>query len=151
LNFAIHDQGRGWTCHSHHCGDGHRRDSINLYCILVHGAPLPKLDPDRKREALRELCRLAGVEYAPDPSRTPRRPMNRFDAIPLQERQALAAIFADTSRLAPDDLGRCRLFTSREAQRAILFMAIARSMGKLPDTITRDWEELTNLENFCHA
>jgi hypothetical protein len=150
-NFAIHDDGRSWTCHSHHCGAGHKRDAVNLYCCLAHGAPLPKLDIDRKREALRELCEIAGLDYAPDSGRSSRGPVNRFDAIPLQERQALAAIFADTSRLAPDDLGQSRLYTSKGAQRVILYLAVAASMGKLPPTITRDWEEYPKLEERCNA
>jgi len=147
LNFSIHDNGSGWTCHSRHCGEPNKRDGVNLFCLLRYGAPLPKLS--NKAEALRQLCDLTGLDYSPQ-AKAPE-PVNRFDTIPLIERQGLAAIFADTARLAPDDLGQSCLYSSNMAQRVILFLACAKGMNQLPVTVTRDWPEYENLERYCHA
>lgn len=146
-SFSIHEGGNAWTCHSRRCGSGHRRDAVNLFCLLRHGAPLPQLQD--KGRALRELCRIAGLPYDPDASRAPAHTVNRWDRIPHLERQALAAIFSDTRRL--DSLGKSRLFTSRAAQDAILFLAIARSENQLPATVGDDWPLLDNLKGFCRA
>ena len=144
LNFAILGDGAGWKCFSHDCGAPHRRDAVNLYCLLRHGAPLPKLH--NKGEAIRELASLAGIECS-EPSRPPR-PFNRFDEIPIVERQALAAIFDDTSRFTPEDLGNVDLYTSQKCQYTILFLQAAKSLGELPAVIDGDWQELPNLEAF---
>lgn len=146
-NFGVHDDGRRWTCFSRSCGAGRVRDAVNLYCLAKHGRALPDLSAEQKGVALRELAALAGVELEQGQSK----PGTRAERLIPDETQraALGAILADTTRL--DELGKTRLFTSRAAERVILFLACARACGKLPASIGEDWPELPNLENFAYG
>lgn len=148
LNFAIHDEGRAWTCHSRHCGEGRRRDAINLYTLLRHGAPLPDLDDADKRDALRRLADMAHVNLDDFHSNAPPPPRNRFARIPRRERARLVAIFDDTSRLgeiAADG------FTDRTAEMIVLYLGVAASEGALPPKIDRTWNLFDRLEKFSNG
>jgi hypothetical protein len=148
LNFAILPDGRSWCCHSHGCGAGHRRDSITLYCLIKFGRAFRDLDSVTKGEALRQLADLAGVTLdGPKPNRS----RNRFDRdLPLADRTKLAELFADTS-LIDGPHGRADAYESRTAQRTILFLAVAKSLGELPESISHVWLESQNFGGFLNG
>ena len=143
LNFAIHENGTAWNCFSHNCGNGRKRDGINLFCLLHYGKPLPDLEPSTKGEALKQLCTLAGIDFISGHSG---KRLNIFERMPDIEKNALSVIFKDTRKLGK--LGKSRFFGT-VGQKIILFLHIAKQAGKLPEVIGMDWAELKKLEEYC--
>jgi len=148
LNFQILPDGRSWRCWSMDCGAGHRRDAVNLYSLVRHGHALPELDSTTKGAVIRELAALAGVDLErPEPNR----PKNRFERdLPLADRARLAELFADTA-LLDGEHGHAAAYESRTAQRTILFLAVAKSLGELPNSVGPGWLESQNFGGFLNG
>ena len=49
-NFALH--GDSWTCHSHHCGEGDARDTVNLYTFIHFNQAYKNLSSENKKNTL---------------------------------------------------------------------------------------------------
>ena len=143
LNFAVYDSGKFWKCHSHNCGSNRKRDSVNLFCLLRFGKALPDLSSSQKSESLKELCSLAGVENSSGRDFQPQHDFNKFDSIPILQRQALAAIFEDTAKL--EALGQAR-FYCQKMQRVILFLWVSKNGNELPAKINQDWKYYENIK-----
>jgi len=140
-SFAIYDD-TSWRCWSRDCGAGRVRDAINLLALLRHGAPLPDLPAALKRAVLSEAASIAGVDDTPPAMR---HPVTRM-AIPRHEAVMLRRIMGDTSTL--DDIASRRVIESRQGQRWLLYLAVARSMGVLPARVPHDWAHYDNMRRY---
>lgn len=145
-NFSIFDNGRAWTCFSHSCGSGHKRDGLNLFCLLEYSRVFPDLQPEQKTEALKKTASIVGIDPSNYKSYATASTVGIFDGIPDLEKQALLEIMNDTDKL--EVYGRSNLYTNPISQKIILFLAAAKSEGMLPKTITHEWDEYINFNNY---
>ena len=147
-NFSIWDDGRAWTCFSHNCGSSHKRDGLNLFCLIQYGKAFPDLQPTQKSEVLEQTTTIAGIDKNTLSINSMKRSKSPFVHIPQIEKNYLLEIINDTSKL--EVYGKSELYTSPLSQKIILFLAVAKSEGILPKKITREWKQYNNFNNYIN-